>query len=261
MLRSMYTAGTAMISQMRRMDVLTNNLVNVETRGYKSETLVTRSFRDMLISRLNDPSIYRYDQVGPHNTGIHVDQKYISFRQGGLEPTDSPTDFALLDDGFFCIDYTTEDDEYEVIRYTRNGAFNIDAEGFLVTGEGYRVLGEGGQIEIGSTDFTVDIDGIIYDADGDEIDRLLIVRFEDNSILRKEGDNMYSVFNADPEDPYEPEQVIVGVRQFALEMSNVDPARETVMMMQVFRSYEINQRILRMIDESLGRAVNDIARI
>jgi len=261
MLRSMYTAGTAMLAQMRRMDVITNNLVNVETRGYKSETLVTRSFRDMLISRLNDPSIYKYDSVGAHNTGIHVDQKYVSFSQGGIEPTDSPLDFALIDDGFFCIDYTTEDDEDEVVRYTRNGAFNIDADGYLVTGDGHRVLGEGGHIEIGSTDITVDINGIIYDAEGDEIDRLYIVRFEDNSILRKEGSNMYYVYNEDPEEPYEPEQVNVGVRQKAVEMANVDTAREMVQMMQVYRSFEINQRVLRMIDESLGRAVNDIARI
>jgi flagellar basal-body rod protein FlgG len=261
MLRSMYSAGTAMISQMRRMDVLTNNLVNVETRGYKSETLVTRSFRDLMISRLNDPSIYKFDRVGPHSTGIHVDQKFVSFVQGGLEPTDSPMDFALVGDGFFCIDYTTEDDFDEVIRYTRNGAFNIDAEGFLVTGDGHRVLGEGGHIEVGNSEFRVDIDGVIYDANEEVIDRLYIVRFEDNSILRKEGSNMFSVFNANPEEPYEPEQVIIGVRQFCLEMSNVDTAREVVMMMQVYRSYEINQRVVRMIDESLGRAVNDIARL
>lgn len=261
MLRSMYTAGTAMLAQMRRMDVITNNLTNVETTGYKSETLATRSFRDMLISRLNDPSIYKYDSVGAHNTGIHVDQTYVSYTQGALENTGVSTDFALVDDGFFVVDYTTEDDEDEVLRYTRNGAFNVDVDGMLVTADGHKIMGEGGEITVASTDFTVDTDGVIYDAEGEEIDRILVVRFEDNSILRKEGNNMYSVYNEDPEDPYEPEQIIIGVKQGYLEGANVDTARETVQMMQVYRAYEINQRVLRMIDDSLGRAVNDIARI
>lgn len=261
MLRSMYTAGTAMLAQMRRMDTISNNLTNVETSGYKTETLATTSFRDMLISRLNDPSIYKYDTVGAHNTGIHIDQTYVSFTQGALETTGISTDLALVDDGFFVVDYTTENDEDEVLRYTRNGAFNIDADGVLVTGDGHKVMGEGGEIQIGTTDFTVDAEGIIYDADGNEIDRILVVRFEDNSILRKEGHSMFSVYNEDPENPYEPEQIIIGVKQGYIEASNVDTARETVMMMQVYRAYEINQTVLRMIDDNLGRAVNDIAKI
>jgi len=250
-------------------------LVNVETKGYKSETLVTRSFRDMLISRLNDPSVYKYDSVGAHNTGIHIDQKYTSFTQGSLEHTNVSTDFALTEDGFFCIDYTIEDDEgeeYIETRYTRNGAFNVDSEGMLVTGTGHYVLDEDyDYIEVGSTDFTVGADGFVYDADGEEITRLLIVRFvgEDdegepvslNHNLRKVGDNMYTYWDADPEDPYEPEQVYIEVKQGYLENANVDTAREMVMMMQVYRAYEINQRVVRMLDESLGRAVNDIARV
>ena len=259
MLRSMYTAGTAMLTYSRQMDVVTNNLSNVETSGYKADTLVTRSFRDMLISRLNDPSVYRYDPVGPHNTGIHVDQVFTSWTQGALESTDVLTDLAIAGEGFFCVDYTSEDDEEPVEYYTRHGAFNVDADGMLVTGEGRWVLGEMGEIFVGSTDFTVGPDGTVYDSAGDEIDRLRIVRFEDNSTLRKVGHNMFS--NYDPDGENFPEEIEAEVRQGYLETSNVDTARETVMMMQVFRAYEINQRVLRMIDDSLGRAVNDIARI
>ncbi|MCL2083866.1 MAG: flagellar hook-basal body protein [Oscillospiraceae bacterium] len=271
MLRSMYTAGTAMLTYTRKMDVITNNLTNVETRGFKADTLATRSFRDLMIDRLNDPSFYRYDSVGPHNTGIHVDQVYTGWQQGPLENTGVSTDFALTGDGFFVIDYTGEYDDEPVERYTRNGAFNVDAEGMLVTGDGRYVLGEGGPIEVGGMGFIVGEDGYVYDAYGDMIDRLRVVRFIredeegeeliDNSSLRKAGDNMF--FNFDPEN-YEAQDIDEGVsivKQGYLENSNVDTAREMVNMMQTYRAYEINQRILRMIDESLGRAVNDIARI
>lgn len=259
MLRSMYTAGTAMLAQSRRMDVITNNMSNVETSGYKSDTLVTRSFRDMMISRLNDPSMYRYQYVGTHNTGIHVDQSYTNWSVGALESTDVTTDLALAGEGFFCVDYTTEEDEEPVEYYTRNGAFNVDVEGYLVTGEGNRILGEAGQIMVGSTDFTVAPDGLVYDADGNEIDRLRVVRFEDNSTLRKVGHNMFSNYDPNGENP--PEEIISEVKQGYLEGSNVNAAREMVDMMQTYRAYEINQKVLRMIDDSLGRAVNDIARI
>lgn len=262
MLRQMYTAGTAMLAYSRQMDTITNNLSNVETSGYKSDTLVTRSFRDMLISRMNDPNARRYDGVGPHNTGIHVDQIFTSFAQGAFDTTDLTTDLAIAGEGFFCIDYSTETEDgdfTELEYYTRHGAFNVDGEGVLVTGEGRRVLGETGEIYVGSTDFTVGPNGIVYDAEGYEIDRLRIVRFEDNTALRKVGHNMFT--NYDPNGENEPEEIEAEVKQGYLEASNVDTARETVMMMQVFRAYEINQRVLRMVDDSLGRAVNDIARL
>ena len=258
MLRSMYTAGTAMLTYTRKMDVITNNMTNAETRGYKMDTLATRSFRDMLIDRLADPSFFVHERVGPHNTGIHVDQNYTTFTQGPLEETAVPTDFALLGDGFFVIDYTDEEDEETVERYTRNGAFNVDVEGMLVTGDGHYVLGEGGPVYVGGMDFTVTQDGFVFDAEGNEIDKLRVVVFEDNSALRKTGDNMF--YNFDPENN-EPEDITGAMKQGYLENSNVDTAREMVNMMQTYRAYEINQRVLRMIDESLGRAVNDIARV
>lgn len=284
MLRGLYTAGTAMLAQNRRMDVITNNIVNVETTGYKSDTMVTQSFRDMMISRLNDPSAYEYSYVGPHNTGIHIDTIKTHFTQGPLQETLHPNDLAIEGDAFFVVEYTPEtliqptaedraDPDYEPeyeegeleYRYTRTGSFNIDAEGFLVTPDGYYVQGQDGRIQIGSSDFTVASDGTIT-VDGEEIDKLRLVRFEDNSVLRKAGENLYTVApltdeDGEPLDILEPEDVEATVRQGFLEGSNVDAGRETVKMMETYRAYEINQRILRIVDESLGRAVNDIARI
>ncbi|MCL2030220.1 MAG: flagellar hook-basal body protein [Oscillospiraceae bacterium] len=293
MLRGLYTAGTAMLAQSRRMDVISNNLINVETAGYKSDTLVTQSFRDMMISRINDPSVYQYSYVGPHNTGIHIDTIKTHFQQGPLLETQNLTDLALEGDAFFVVEYTPqilipptredlEDPDYEPeyedgpteFRYTRAGNFNVDAEGYLVTPNGCYVQGQDGRIFIGTSDFRVDQTGVIYVRDEDggeaEAEQLRLVRFEDNGVLRKAGEMLYTVapqFDEDGE-PIDPEEFHedledAGVRvvQGYLEGSNVDPARETVRMMETYRAYEINQRILHMIDETFGKAVNEIAKI
>jgi flagellar basal-body rod protein FlgG len=260
------------------MDVITNNITNVETAGFKSDTMTTRSFRDMLISRIYDPSVYRYSHVGPLNLGVHVDQVFTQFTMGPLEETRVPTDMAIHGDGFFVVEWFPrhlsedealdfEDAEHHTERYTRAGNFAIDGEGRLVTPNGWLVQGEGGEIVVGTPDFTVDRDGTVRVGD-EVIDRLRIVRFEDNSVLRKQGDMLYSVFGsydewgefipaAEPED-LEPE--MVDIRQGFLEASNVDIAREMVRMMETHRAYEINQRIINMFDETLRLSVNDIAK-
>jgi flagellar basal-body rod protein FlgG len=287
MLRGLYTAGTAMLAQNRRMDVISNNLTNVETPGFKSDLLITQSFRDMMISRLNDPSVYQYSYVGPHNTGIHIDTIQTSFDQGPLLETQLGTDLALEGDAFFVVEYTpmtlikpdpedAADPDYEpeyelgeeTERYTRAGNFHVDSEGFLVNSDGYYVLGENGRIEVLSDQFTVDATGMISiineDGEIEEVDQLLLAKFEDPSILRKTGTSLFLVpeildEDGDPIDVEWEQATNVLVRQSYLEGSNVDTAKNTVDMISTYRAYEINQRILQIVDESLGRAVNDIA--
>jgi flagellar basal-body rod protein FlgG len=263
-----------MLAQSRRMDVITNNLTNVETTGFKQDTMTTRSFQDMLISRIYDPSVYQYSQVGPLNLGIHVDQVYTDFISGSFEETRHPSDMAIVGEGFFVVDWYPrglgEDDDafYEAEpqeRYTRAGNFAIDGDGNLVTPAGFYVHGEGGTpINIGTYDFVVDRDGTIRVGD-EVIDRLRIVTFEDPRALRKQGDTLYSVYGTydewgDFEPAIEPEDIEPDIRQGFLEASNVDIARETVRMMETHRAYEINQRVINMFDETLRISVNDIAR-
>ena len=251
MLRSLYTAGTAMLTQSRQMDVISNNLTNVETAGFKSDNLMSQSFRDMLISRVSDPYVYKSSGVGPHNTGIHIDRVFTSFAQGPLENTTLNTDLALAGDGFFVIN--TPDGE----RYTRAGCFTTDQDGYLVTPLGMYVMGYDGPIQVGDDRFSVSLDGIVA-SDGEVLGRLRIVTFPDNGALRKDKDSLF--YNIDPAGN-QPVNSTVAIRQGFLEGSNVDTAREMVRLITVYRSYEANQRILGMLDESLGRAVNDIAKV
>lgn len=250
MIRGLYTATTAMLTQERRMDVVVNNLSNATTVGYKQDALLSRSFDDLMIERLNDPSIVqRTEDVGPLNTGIHVDEVVTHFAVGSLQETKSTTDVAILGDGFFAVE--TPEGE----RLTRAGNFKLDPEGFLTTASGHRVLGENGQINIGTSDFSIDSTGNIQ-AGGQLIDRLRIMDVEDETTLRKQGGNLYTLQGGEA-TPAEQVQL----RQGFVEMSNVDLSNQMVNMIEIQRSYEINQRMIRIMDEKLGKTVNELGKV
>lgn len=254
MIRSLYTAGTNMIVQRKRMDVITNNIANVDTAGYKSDKLLSRSFEDMLLERVGDPAVIsrRYD-VGPLNTGIHIDEVVTDFTQGAVQETGRPTDVALMSEGFFVI--STPEGE----RYTRDGSFSRNAEGYLVNSAGNNIVGEDGnniQIPIG-TEFSIDQHGSILDEDGNSVGKLRVVTFEDHAALRKEGNNNYINFTNAAVENVEGYEVRAGY----LEASNSQMAIEMIDMMQTYRTYETNQRVVKMLDDTLQKTVNVVGRV
>ncbi len=252
MLRSLYIAGTGMITQRARMNVLTNDISNADTSGYKSDQTISRSFPDMLLSRLNDPNIIaRAPQVGPLNTGIHIDEIITDFEQGPMEQTGLITDLAITGRGFFAVQTP------QGVQYTRNGAFQVNLNGELVTQDGYYVLNNaGGRINVGTSgDFSVNANGAIT-ANGQVVGTLGIYTFQTEGGLRKQGNNNFTHINN--EAPTLTQNTVL--MQGFLEGSNVDIAKSTVDMLMINRVYESNQRILKMVDESLARTVNDIAK-
>ena len=251
MVRGLYTAGTGMLLQRRRMETITNNITNAETTGYKKEYNVAHSFDEVFARRINDtrPRTSAGPGVGPLNLGTQVDHLFTDFTQGSLEVTDRPTDLALIGDGFFVVQ--TADGE----RYTKTGHFYLNDGGFLVDGEGNPLLGNNGPIYVGGLHFAVDSSGNVFTEDG-YVDTIRVVSFADNETLRKQGSNLF--FSTEPPlaaaNPYT-------IQQGFLEMSNVDIGREMVDMIAMYRAYETNQRMITMIDETVGRAVNEIGRL
>ncbi len=134
MIRSFYIAGTGMMTQRSKMDVVINNISNADTVGYRQDQMITRSFPDLLLDRLNDTAIVN-QYVGPQNTGVHVDEIIIDFGRGTPEPTEQMTDMAIMGDGFFTVQTP------QGVQYTRAGNFQVDVNGTLLTQEGYYVLG------------------------------------------------------------------------------------------------------------------------
>jgi len=233
------------------METITNNVANAETTAFKKEFNITHSFDEVLTRRVNDtmPRVVQGRMVGPLNLGTQVDQLYIDFTQGALEGTERTTDLAIIGDAFFVVQ--TADGE----RYTRSGHFYVNDAGLLVDVDGNPVLGNNGPIYVGGLNFTVDQFGNVSTANG-YVDTLRIVSFADNESLRRQGSNLY--FATEPPlaaaNPF-------SIAQGFLEGSNVDIGREMVDMLAMYRTYELNQRMVTMIDETLGRAVNDIGRL
>lgn len=251
MLRSFYIAGTGMLAQRAKMNVLTNNITNIDTTGYKKDTVVSRSFADLMIQNVKDPYIlHTSNVVGPQNTGIHVDHIVTSFSQGGFEETGRRADIALQGDGFFVIQTP------EGVRYTRDGSFSVGLDGYLINSDGHYVSGMNGNIYLGTDEFAVDAQGNIM-TDNQYVGRLNIVTFDDLSGLRKAGDNLYLNFTGQPTRQAQD----VTVKQGFLETSNVNMADEIISMVEINRFYELNQRVLRMVDESLGKTVNEVGRV
>lgn len=251
MLRGLYIAATGMLTQRKRMDVVTNNLTNVDTVGYKRDEVINTSFADVLTVRLHDQNPFLMDtSVGDLTYGAYVEELYTDQTQGGLEPTERISDFAIAGDGYFVVQ--TPEGE----RYTRGGNFTVNQQGWLLTNEGYFVMGENGPLNVGvENNFDVRTDGTVR-LDGQYLDRMLIVDFQDQSMLRKEGDNLFT-------NPLGTPMVAATgeIRQATLEGSNVDLGVEMTDMIQLNRIYEANQRMLTTVDASLEKTVNEIGRV
>jgi flagellar basal-body rod protein FlgG len=281
MVRGLYTGASAMIAQMRRIDVLSNNLANVNTPSFKRDTTLMKAFPEMLIRRINDDGVRvipvgSYDLmpvIGKLGTGVEVNEVYTRFIQGSLKQTENDFDLSLDGKGFFSV--MTEEGE----RYTRNGSFLLDSDGYLVTKEGHRVLGENGTIQIKKNNFLVDEDGNVfvndeYTEDPQRLvsmeenewnntillDRLKIVDFPKIRQIKKVGDSLYT--ETDHSGPaFVIEEERPKVFQGFLETSNVNPVIEMVNLIEVHRNYEANQKMIQAHDGALGRAINEVGRI
>lgn len=248
MLRSFYIASTGMLAQRQKMDVMTNNITNIETIGYKKDKVLTRSFKDMLIETTKNSNNFD-SKVGPLNTGIHTDKVVTSFEQGPVEATERISDVALEGNGFFVVN--TPQGE----RYTRDGSFGVNSMGYLVNSDGFYVSGENGRINVGNSEFTIDENGGVF-INEQMIDSLKVVEFDDLSALRKQGSNLFANTGAQARNAEETK-----VRQGYLENSNVNMTQEIISIMSVSRAYETNQQVVKMLDASLQKTVNEVGRI
>ena len=257
MLRGIYTSGLGMIIQNKKMEVISNNLANVNTNGYKSDSAVFESFDEVLTKRINDwytpedPS----GKLGNMHLSTDVGQIFTNYQQGKLISTGNKTDLAISNgnNSFFVVNVPGESGEQE--RYTRDGAFTQDAAGNLVTKEGYAVKGQNGAINLKGGDFQVTAKGEIVQ-DGKIVDQLMIKTFKDTSNLRKVGDNMVSI-----EGQAEEKEFDGSIAQGFIESSNVNSIKEMIDMITVVKAYEASQKVIKVEDETLGRAVNDIASL
>jgi flagellar basal-body rod protein FlgF len=246
-IRGLYTSATAMLATQKQSEVIGDNVANIKTPGYKEQLASNISFPSLLIQRMGGNLPSGIVQIGGLGTGVGVDRVALSNVQGALQTTDLKTDLALTSPGYFVVQ--TPGGE----RYTRNGHFQLDANGMLQSPDGYALQGGNGPIGPLSSEFSVKADGTIMDK-GQMLDRLRVVDIPVEA-LKREGQSLYRA--TQPIQVSTTAQVLQG----SIEASNVDLSGQMIQMMTVMKAYEANQKVIQTQDEMLGKAVNEVGKI
>ena len=251
MVKGLYTAYSGLTVQQKRLDVVSNNLANATTTAYKKEGLTTQAFKDVYAIKVKDETVGYVDQnIGMLNLGAKVGESFRSWDQGSIQNTGNTFDMALSGSGLFSISFTNKAGVTSTL-YTRDGSFQMNKEGYLVTKDGDYVLGENGPIQLPTefTEFAVEQTGELY-VDGIFIDKLAIVDFENYDYVEAYGENLYRA--VDGATFVEPTAT---VNQGYLEASNINVVTEMVDMISIARNFESNQKVMNTIDDMLGRMV------
>jgi len=224
-----------LLNHEQRLHQVTNNLANADTPGYKKETV---TFDEMLYQATSTRQ--RVGKALRINT-VH--------EQGVMQKTDAPLDLAIAGDGFFKVQTPAG------VRYTRAGNFQRNQEGLLVTANGYPVLGEGGPITISGNRVEVARDGSLS-VDGVRSARLSVVKAPPQA-LKKEGENLFRLEEGAAEEAAGNFQLIQG----HLEKSNANTVTEMTEMIDLFRAYESQQKMIRAVDDLDDLAVRRVGAL
>lgn len=255
MIRSLYNSVSSMIALENKQNTTIDNMTNANTIGYKSQNLAMKSFEEVLIQNRDKVvgSNNVKQTIGSLSLGAKIDTVINKFTQGDLKPTEKQTDFGISGRGFFVI----QSGNNQV--YTRDGNFTVNSLGNLVTTTGDNVLGVNtatgavGPIFVGNSKFTIG-DNNTININGVSTQSLLTADFADYSKLKKIGDNYYV-----GENPIN--NATVNVKQGYTESSNVNVTNEMVDMLTNMRSFETNQKMIAMLDETLNKAANEVGAV
>ncbi len=258
MVKGLYTAYTGMLNEQNRMDVLSNNMANVTTVGFKKEGTTSQSFDKILDLKIKDSTIdYNLaTREGYTTRGVKIGENYTDWSQGGFRITGNTYDIAIGGDGFFAVEFTNKSGETST-KYTRAGEFQLDNQGNIVTHEGDFLLDTNGKhIKVDPLkETTIDRQGNVIQ-DGRTLATIQLTDFEDYDYLEKYGETYYQ--------PIEGAKMTKGTGEMYsgyLEASNVSSVQEMVNLITISRQYESNQKIIQTIDNTLETAVTRIGKV
>ena len=257
MVKGLYTAYTGMLNEQHRMDVLTNNLANSDTHGFKKEGATSQAFDTVLGYKIKDisdtPNLAK--GIGNMNLGVKIGENYTDYSQGPFRVTGNTYDLAISGKGFYSIEFTNKAGQKST-KYTRDGAFTVNKEGYLVTKDGDYVLGTAGRIKLNPlVDATVNRDGSISQ-NGVTVATLRLTDFEDYDYLLKYGETYF-----EPVEGYTTKAADAEVYSGYLETANLSVVTEMVNMISITRAYESNQKIIQAYDQTLEYAANQTGKL
>ena len=230
MIRAFYTATNGAISSQNYLDVLSNNMANVQTEGFKKSK---GEFSDLMYTNIRGPEGANTDLKS--GSGSKLNKADVVFTQGTPYHTGVPTDFAITGEGFFAIQFEEEN------MFTRGGSFqitNIDGDNYLMYQGGYVLNKEEEPIIVENTD---DIEVGVF-------------VFNNNEDLIQTGSNLFRIANEDAEyNLLENAKVMKGY----IESSNVEISEEMVKLIQVQKSFQLNSNIIKTADE-IEQTINSL---
>ncbi len=259
MFRALWTSASGMTAQQTNLDVISHNMANVNTVGYKK---MRPTFQELLYQTIRDPGaptspITRNPSGFQVGLGVYISDTYGIFTQGNFTQTGNQLDVAIQGDGFFKVMLPDGS-----IAYTRSGQLRVDSEGRIVNSEGYPVDPEiivpQDAVSIGiGPDGTVTVlrQGSTY---VEEVGKIELARFVNPAGLRRIGNNLYLQTDAsgEPIIDYPGNQGLGTLLQGYLESSNVNIVEEMVNLIIAQRAYEFNSKGVTAADEMLAQAVN-----
>lgn len=269
MLRGFYTAASGMLAQQRRTEMLSNNIANASTPGFKADQASLKAFPELLLQRMESTDgpmkkVPTSSTIGSIHTGVYMEGLSTRFKQGDSRETKLKTDLILVDGNVpqgGAIFFTVEDENGNV-KYTRNGNFMQNEAGYLMTSKGQYVLSENGnRIQLQGDQFTVLSNGAVLE-NGEEVGTIGISFADDTTFLLKEGNGLFAPFEEyELQNANNNPDITFSIKQGFIERSNVDVAASMSEMMVAYRSFEANQKILQAYDRSMEKAANEIGKL
>lgn len=250
MIYGLWQSASGLRTQDYRQTIIANNMANLNTPGFKPDSV---TFAERL-SEAKSRGGFNSDRILRGVTGGVVETEvYTNFASAPLDPTGNPLDVALVSDGFLTVQ--TPDGP----RFTRDGRLAKGPNGMLVhAGTGFPVLSDQGReivIDLASREkLEISSRGLIRQGLA-EVGRIGVVDFADRHKLNKTGSNLYET-SAEPLPRPDAE-----LRQGAVEQSAVDPVTTLVDMIAGSRAYELNANFITLQDQTLGRVINDVGRV
>jgi len=240
----MYSALSGSIAAMKRLDIISNNLANVNTPGFKKDKML---FESLLAGSVNPPAVPQGSTADPI---LQKENLFIDYAQGPVDQTGNPFDLSIDGDGFFVVN--TPDGQ----AYTRQGNFRMSADGNLVTVDGFPVMGQNGVIRIQGSQVEIDAKGVVT-VDGNPTGTINIVDFPKPYNLNKAAGTLFT-----PANPQVTPQAAKGeIRQGYLEGSNVESISEMVQMIETSRYFDACAKVVKGFDDIAAKAVTEIGRL
>ncbi|MHA3081845.1 flagellar hook-basal body protein [Acinetobacter sp. ANC 5383] len=251
MIDAINIANSGLLAQQKWLDTISNNISNTQTMGYKKENA---QFANLVASNNSN------SRVSEQGIGVSLEQTYTDFKNGDVQTTSQPYDFAIQGQGFFEIEQADGS-----LAYTRIGQFHVNSDGQLALA--------GGQTLTADVRIPPDVEKVVLTADGTltgkivgtgeelELGKIELVRFENESQLKKTGNGLYIATqrSGEPEFGELRTDGMGVVLQGHLEMSNVDLVSEISNLIMAQRAYQLNARVLQAGDQIM-ETINNLRR-